>query len=143
METRTKLDFRSIFLATLGSFSPWLAAVLLITWLGYPGVVCITPMAWLLAARVGIVCSDRSRSQTTSARLVEAGLAGAMLGLLLGILYMVIVPFMGPIQPEEQANNTKFTLILFAAGILIATVISLFAAVAVENRKNKQTLQKT
>lgn len=140
MKTRTNLDFRSAFLAVIGTFSPWLAAVLLITWSGYPGVVCVTPMAWLLAARVGIVCSDRSRSESATARLVEAALAGALLGLLQGILYMVIVPFMGPIQPEEQANNMKFTLILLAAGILIATVISLFAAIAVENRKKRQTL---
>jgi len=138
MQTKTKFDLRAVLLSTIANFSPWLAAVLLITWFGYPGVVCVTPMAWLLAVRVGIVCSDRSRSETTSARLTEAALAGALLGLLLGILYMVIVPLMGPIQPDEQANNTKFTLIFLASGVLASTVISLFAAVGVENRKRKK-----
>lgn len=140
METKTKFDLRAVLLSAVVNFSPWLAAVLLITWAGYPGVVCVTPMAWLLAARVGIVCSDRSRSETTSARLMEAGLAGVILGVLLGILYMVIVPLMGPIQPEEEANNTKFTFSMLISGVLVSTVLSLFAAVAMENRKRKQAV---
>lgn len=138
METRTTLDVRSIFLSAVGNFSPWLAAVLLITWSGYPGVVCITPMAWLLATRVGIVCSDRSKSQTTTLRLVEAALAGGLFGLLQGVLFMVITPFMGPIKPEEAAKSMTLTLIMLAAGVLIGAALSLFATATLENRKKKE-----
>jgi predicted pyridoxine 5'-phosphate oxidase superfamily flavin-nucleotide-binding protein len=49
----TSLDFRSMIEIPLRQFAPWLVVVLLITAAGQPGVVCVTPMAWLLALRVG------------------------------------------------------------------------------------------
>jgi hypothetical protein len=72
--------------------------VVLVTWAGYPGVVCVTPVAWLLALRVGLLVARRSRAGTRRGRLGEAALAGAWFGLLQGVLFGVIAPWMGPLQ---------------------------------------------
>lgn len=134
----TKLDIRSIVGTSFGNFAPWLAAVLFITWSGYPGVVCITPMAWLLAIPTGMICSSRSRTQKFSARLLEATLAGGILGLLQGLLFFIIIPIMGPIKPEEEANQMTLNLIMLTAGVLVAAVLSLFSAISMERRKKRE-----
>ena len=87
--------------------------VLLVTLTGYPGVVCVTPMAWLLALRVGNLVTWRSKSGLRFQRLTEAALAGGFLGLLQGILFGLIIPFMGPIQQDEWGNS-----IMLVVGIL-------------------------
>src|SRR5512141_2015185 len=81
---RRALDLRVILLAPLRQFVPWLASVLFVTWAGYPGVICVTPVAWLIALRVGLVCASQSSSPLPSQRLREAALAGAWFGLLQG-----------------------------------------------------------
>ncbi len=50
-----ELDLRLILSVPLGQLVSWLLAVLLISWAGYPGVICVTPVAWLIALRVGII----------------------------------------------------------------------------------------
>jgi len=59
----SRLDIRLILEHPLRQFAPWLVVVLLATWSGYPGIVCITPLAWLMALWVGIVCVSHSTSQ--------------------------------------------------------------------------------
>ena len=135
----TNLDIRSILATSLGHFAPWLAAVLLISWSGYPGVVCITPMAWLLAIRTGTVCSLRSRTQKYPTRLLEAALAGGILGLLQGVLFFIVTPFMGPIKPEEEANTMILNLIMLGAGALIAAILSLFSAMSMKRRRKRES----
>ncbi len=95
------IDLRVVIEIPLRQFIWWLAMVLLVSFSGYPGVVCVTPMAWLIALRVGVLCVMRSRSESSSRRLLEAALAGGLLGLLQGILFTVVVPFMGPIKTSE------------------------------------------
>jgi hypothetical protein len=138
INTARKLDVLSIFRTSIGHFMPWLAAVLLITWSGYPGVVCITPMAWLLAISIGSVHSRRSKSKKSSTRLLEAALAGGILGLLQGVLFFIITPFMGPIKPEEEANTMILNLIMLGAGALVAAILSLFSAMSMERRKKRE-----
>ncbi len=132
-----RLDLRVIFETPLRQFAPWLVSVLIVTWAGYPGVVCITPVAWVIALRVGIMCVTRSISEESSRRLLEAALAGALFGLLQGILFMVIVPFMGPIKPSEEANAILLTLILIVGGIFAGAGLSLFTAFLTEGRRNR------
>jgi len=111
--------------------------VLLVSLAGYPGVVCVTPMAWLLALRVGNICVARSRSEESSQRLLEAALAGGFLGFLQGILFLVIIPFMGPIQPNEITKTIVLTLIMLIVGVLAGAALSLFTAFLNEQRRNR------
>jgi hypothetical protein len=132
---RAGLDWPNILKVCLTQFVPWLASVLLVTWAGYPGVVCVTPMAWLIALRVGLVCVNRSASPQPGQRLSEAALAGALLGLLQGTLFWIIVPLMGPIKPAERANAIGLGIVIAVAGMAAGALLSLFTAYMVERRQ--------
>ena len=129
------LDLRTILEVPLRQFVLWLAMVLLVTFAGYPGVVCVTPMAWLLALRVGNICVARSRSEESSRRLLEAALAGGFLGFLQGLLFLVIVPFMGPIQPDEISKTIILTAMMVLVGIFAGAALSFFTAYFSERRR--------
>lgn len=129
-----RLDLRVVLAVPLRQFVPWLASVLLVTWAGYPGVVCVTPMAWLIALRVGLVCVSQSASPRRAQRLQEAALAGALLGLLQGALFFIVVPFFGPIQAGEWAGALGLSLALVILGMLVGAGLALFTGYMVERR---------
>jgi hypothetical protein len=130
-----RLDLRTIIEVPLRQFVPWLAMVILVTWAGYPGVICVTPMAWLIALRVGNICVARSTSQESSRRLMEAALAGGFLGFLQGVLFIVVIQFLGPIQADEWTRTIILMMILLVVGILAGAGLSFFTAYLNERRR--------
>lgn len=130
-----RLDLRLILTVPLGQFVLWLVPVLLVTWAGYPGVVCVTPLAWLIALRVGIICVSRSSSPQTGQRRLEAALAGGWFGLLQGLLFIVIVPFMGEIKATEQTSAVLLSLLMLVMGIFAGAGFSALTAFLVERRR--------
>lgn len=135
--SQNRLDPRTIVMIPLRQFAPWLVMVLIVVAAGYPGVVCVTPMAWLIALRVGNLCAARSRSEQSSRRLIEAALAGGILGLLQGILFLVIMPFMGPYRADEITKTIVLTLLMLLVGIFAGAVLSFFTAYMTERRHNR------
>jgi len=131
----TPLDTRVIFETPLRQFVPWLAMVLLVTWAGYPGVVCVTPMAWLIALQVGNLTVARSRSESSSRRLTEAALAGAVLGLLQGLLFAAIISLLEPINADDRTRTIVLTLIMIVIGIFAGAGLSFFTAYLNERRR--------
>lgn len=129
------LDFQVIIETPLRQFAWWLIVVLLVSFTSYPGVICVTPMAWLIALRVGNFVALRSRSEKSSRRLTEAALAGALLGLLQGLLFGVISPFMGPIQADEWTRTIILILIMLVVGIFVGAGLSFVTAYLHEQRK--------
>jgi hypothetical protein len=140
MSPSPKLDLRTVIETPIRQFIPWLASVVLVTLAGYPGVVCVTPMAWLIALRVGNVCTARSRSETSTNRLIEAALAGGIIGFLQGVLFIVIVPLMGPIQADEQANTVILSLLMLGIGMAAGAGLSFFTAFLNEQRRKREML---
>jgi len=134
------LDFRVILGVPLLQFLPWLAAVLIVTWAGYPGVVCVTPLAWLIAARVGIVCIRRTTSTQPARRLLEAALAGVWFGLLEGLLFIVIIQRLGSVQPGEQASAAMLSVLMVVFGMLVGAGMSLFTAFLADRRQQAASL---
>jgi hypothetical protein len=132
-----RLDLRVIIETPLRQFVPWLAMVLLVTWAGYPGVVCVTPMAWLIALRVGNLVVWRSKSTLSARRLTEAALAGGLLGFLQGLLFAGIITMLEPISEDERARTIILTLIIIATGILAGAVLSFVTAYLNERRRNR------
>ena len=130
-------NIRLILETPLRQFAPWLAMVLLVTWAGYPGVVCATPMAWLIALAVGLRIASQSPSPSRSQRLTEAALAGAFLGLLQGVLFFIILPRLGPIAEDEQAAALAISLGMLFVGMPVAAGLSVFTAWLVERRTDK------
>ena len=131
-----QLDLRVIIETPLRQFVLWLAMVVLVSLAGYRGVICVTPMAWLLALRVGNICVARSRSGESSRRLLEAALAGGFLGLLQGILFLVVIPFLGPIQADEWTQTIILTAIMMIVGIVAGAGLSFFTAYLNERRRS-------
>ena len=129
-----RLDVRVIIETALRQFVPWLAMVGLVSLAGYPGVVCVTPMAWLIALRVGNICVARSTSQNSSQRLWEAALAGGLLGFLQGILFLVFVLFLGPMEASEWTKAILLVLIQLILGIVAGAGLSFLTAYLTERR---------
>ena len=134
------LDLRVVFETPLRQFAWWLVAVLLVTVAGYPGVVCVTPMAWLIALRIGNLVALRSLSDLSSQRLTEAALAGGLLGLLQGILFGVITPFMGPIQADEWTRTIILILGMLIVGALIGAGLAYTTAYLIEQKRKQRTI---
>ncbi len=129
------LDFRVIFRAAFSQFIIWLAMVGVVWLAGYPGVVCVTPLAWGIALRVGMVCINRSKSADSRQRLWEAALAGGLLGLLEGILFLVVIPSMGEIRADEMSGAIILSLGMFIFGIPIAAGLAAWSAYQMESRR--------
>ena len=134
------LDLRVVFETPLRQFAWWLVAVLLVTVAGYPGVVCVTPMAWLIALHVGNLVALRSLSDLSSQRLTEAALAGGLLGLLQGILFGAITPFMGPIQADEWTRTIILILGMLIVGMLISAGLAYTTAYLIEQKRKQRTI---
>jgi hypothetical protein len=115
-------DLRTTFVTPVTQFALWLAPVLLVTWAGYPGVVCVTPLAWLIALRVGLLVMTKSSSPTVRRRFGEAAVAGGVLGLLLGLLMAVILA------------GFLLSAVLTLAGAPAGALLSLFTAWLTANR---------
>jgi hypothetical protein len=72
-----------------GLFLPmlfWTGAVVVVTLLGYPGVVCVTPLAWLLALPVGLRVVHESEGEPGVVQ-VEGLVAGGLLGIWQAVLF--------------------------------------------------------
>jgi hypothetical protein len=132
------LDWRNILLVALTQFAPWLAAVVVVSFAGYPGVVCVTPLAWLMALRVGLVSVERSRSPVPGTRLREAALAGSLFGLLQGLLFWVVIPRMGPILPSEQQQAIVLVAVVVLVGIVLGALLALLTAFLREQRRRRE-----
>ena len=116
----------------------WGVAVFAITSFGYPGVVCCTPVAWLLALFVGRDVVLRSKSPAPRLRLVEAGMAGGLLGLAYGLLLAVV----GLLRIVEQPEDVGATIVLsvgMGVGGTIACAILAVAFGALYERKRDST----
>jgi hypothetical protein len=131
-----KLDFPNILYAIWKPFIFWAAAVVIVAFGGrQPGVVCTTPLAWGMALWVGMRAAANTRSGEKGARLIEALLAGGIFGLLQGLLFAVVAPFMGGIKPEEQSKATIITVAMIVVGAIVSAVLSLAIASSQERRR--------
>jgi hypothetical protein len=83
------LDWRAI----AGGVAPvaWFVGMAVLATLGgYPGVICVTPMAWLIGLAAGQRVAMGSHSAPGRRVLVEAAIAGALVGAIEGALFVVI-----------------------------------------------------
>ena len=126
------LDWRVIILFPLVLFVPWMGLVLVLTWRGQPGVVCLTPVAWLLAAALGRAVASYTPSAGRGLRLRAAGLAGALLGLLQGLLFAVIGLTGLPVRPDELPGWVGVIIAVGVGGVLAGGGLALMVAALAE-----------
>jgi hypothetical protein len=105
-----------------GLFLPmllWTGSVIAISWFGYPGVVCMTPMAWLLALPVGV--RVRRESVSTGTRpVLEAAMGGGILGLWQGLLVPAVMVASSYLPGKHDLDPPNPFLI--AAGMVMISV---------------------
>jgi len=133
------LDYKAILNSSLRHFAWWLIMALTVSFLGYPGVICVTPMAWLLALRVGVKCISQTNTREPSRRLIEAALAGGLLGLLEGVLFVVVLPLMGPITSSEYKRASGLIIIMLIGGGWITAALAFVTAYLSENKTGRST----
>ena len=130
-----RLDIGIMARSVLAPLIAWAAAVGLIAFSGYPGVICMTPMAWLMACWTGSFCAGRSRS-TAQRRLLEAAIAGALLGLAQGGIFYIMQYALLPLQPDEVQKAMALSLGILGFGTVISALLSLCTA-AMRNRRRR------
>lgn len=124
------LDLRAISGALFLPLLYWTGAVLTISQFGYPGVVCMTPLAWLLAVPVGL----RVQRESTSAGrgpVIEAAIGGALLGLWQGLLFaiaMLTMPVLLSDTTVQVPRGLLASLAVLAAGIPVTGSLAAWTA---------------
>jgi hypothetical protein len=118
------LDLRAIFRTLALPVIFWVAAVLVITIFQFPGVVCVTPVGWLLAVPVGRDVVSHTRSTELHTRKLEAGIAGGLLGFFQGGLFMLVILFGMELFPKERFPMIVLGSAVLLVGILVCAVLS-------------------
>ena len=94
----------------------WAIVVAMASWQGYPGIACMTPMAWLLGTWAGVFCAERSRS-APQRRPTEALLAGALLGFGQGVVFALVSWLL--MTPADAPAGDAQKLFTMALGMLV------------------------
>jgi hypothetical protein len=68
---------------------------------------------------------------------MEAALAGGIFGLLQGLLFTAIVPFMGEIKTNEQQKAVVLAVVMIGLGLVMSAVFSMAIAASQERRRGK------
>jgi hypothetical protein len=91
VETNPGLDLRAVVRAVWLPALIWPLLVMAVAAAGAPGVVCVTPMAWLLGLPVGRSCESVTRSTEARKVMLEAAIAGGVLGVTQGVFAAIFV----------------------------------------------------
>jgi hypothetical protein len=116
------LDWRAVGFVTGALLAGWTLLVVVFTWQGQPGVVCLTPVAWLLAVIAGRGTLNFTRTEEPALRRAEAGLAGCLLGLLLGLLFTGMIELSAEMSFQERVTMALFGVALTFFGLLACGV---------------------
>jgi hypothetical protein len=119
-----ELDVPAIFAAPGMLFVPWLLLIIFLIRDRQPGVICLTPFFWLLGPVVGVGTPQFSRSRTRTALLLEAFLAGGLLGFLLGATYLVSVLVAFATDPATRNFALISGLVLIVAGMVSCALLA-------------------
>jgi len=130
-----RIDWRAILVAVRLPAFYWILSLVIVTLFGYPGVICTTPIGWLLALPVGKRVVDESQSPIGGMRLGEAGLAGGFLGLLMGVLFTATLVTAPETNPSARGEALVISALVTLTGILTCAAAAALVAAAVLRRR--------
>lgn len=118
----------------------WGMMVISLTTIGQPGVVCMTPVAWVLAFWSGGQYIRLTRDHPDRQPLLGAALVGAVLGLCLSGLFFLVASLAMPVGPEpgEMIKMLILSTVLGVGGVAACTLFSLFTAWLTLNRIRRE-----
>ncbi|HZW04121.1 MAG TPA: hypothetical protein VFF68_09355 [Anaerolineaceae bacterium] len=131
-----QVDWRAVLVSVRLPAFYWVLSVVLVTVMGYPGVACMTPVAWLLALVVAKRCLDESHSDNASVRLWEAGLAGGLLGLIEGLAFVASAVSSPGLQPADRATVVWISLGITVVGLWVTVLLAAMMALLVMRRRS-------
>ncbi len=107
-ETSIRFDIKNILASLAMPIIFWAAAVVFMLIFRIYSVISLTPLAWALAILVGRTAARKSRSSTAAAKMIEAALSGALLGVALGLIFILVARFFAPGILERGAAITAY-----------------------------------
>jgi hypothetical protein len=129
MPDRPILNWSVFFRTLLGPLILWGVLVMVVTLAGQPGVVCITPLAWLLALRCGVHYINLLAGQSERYPFLGPALAGAVLGLGEGMIFVAVTVTGMPLSvPGEIIQGIILTAVIVVGGIVVCAALSAFTA---------------
>jgi hypothetical protein len=104
----------------------WVVAVGAITAAGQPGVVCVTPMAWLMALWCGGQYVRLSSGRAGQRSLLGAALVGTALGLGMGVVFILVSTLAMPVGPDptEISKMQVLTAVISVGSVLVCAAFS-------------------
>lgn len=130
------------FLRTLlAPLLAWSAAVLVLTLSGQPGVVCATPMAWVMAFWCGGQYVRLSGGRPGRWPLLGPGLVGALLGAGMSALFILVSRLAMPVgsDPGEMIKARNLTIAISLGSLLMCTFFSMITAwITLQRYANQQ-----
>ncbi len=135
MQQISTLDINAMLRAAAAPLVWWIGMVVVVAVGGYPGVACVTPLAWILACWTGNNCAARSRSPARQ-RLLEAAIAGAIVGFGQGVLFYVVLNVVMPLGAGERASAAAISAVVLVAGMIAGALLSM-ATAAMRNRRRE------
>jgi hypothetical protein len=124
---RLPIIFRGPFLrALVAPLLFWGVWVVTLTLSRQPGVICVTPMAWLLGLWSGgqyvRLCGGRSG-------LLGPALLGAALGLGMGVLFIAVTALAMPVStPEDIGKAILLDGVITVGGVVVCAGCSMLTA---------------
>jgi hypothetical protein len=116
------------FNATIVPIMWWSILISCVTISGYPGVIMITPMAWLiLPFQAGSVYAEKAIAQGMRPQLRYAALIGVFIGIMLGILCAIVSWFFMDIPANEFEKTVNFLLGMTQIGCLVSPLFSMLS----------------
>jgi hypothetical protein len=120
--------------AFLRSLTMWLLVwgivVAFVVYQQQPGVICLTPMAWLLALPAGWNYVVFSHGNPGRQPLLAGAILGGLLGLLYGLFFFGVASVGMPVgtDPEEVTKMQNMVIFMIAGGTLVGALLSGFMA---------------
>lgn len=121
----------------------WGGTVAFVSYQGQPGVLCMTPMAWLLAIPAGLNYVAFAEGKPGRSPFLAGALVGATLGLLFGLMAWGLGAYLMPADPTEtgKLGMREIGLIFSGGGIVIGALLSgLMAHRATMQQRRGKTL---
>lgn len=129
VEKRPMREHLSIgFNASIVPIVWWSILIGCVTISGYPGVIMITPMAWLiLPFQAGSVYAEKAIAKGMRPQLRYAALIGVLIGIMLGILCAIVSWFFMDIPANEVEKTVSFLLGMTKIGCLVCPLFSVLS----------------
>ena len=134
------LNWNALVRAAFGPALAWAAVSLAVTFQGQPGVMCMTPMAWLLGIFGGVYYSSRENLARPRPAAPGGLLVGAIIGLSMAILFAIGSARMmaGETRPDEIMRGNTMMLAIGIGSIIFCSLLAMvFAHITQRNLRRR------